>query len=61
MIGIIIRGLSAPKGCGSCRFNNSDLRCSITKSEIDRDFLNDKLADCPITEILLEGDVNHES
>lgn len=46
---VIIHGWSKPKNCRNCPFNESDCRCYITKSEIDRDDYStqDK---CPIDE-----------
>ena len=51
MRGVFIRGMKLPTSCGFCKFNASGCRCSITKSEIDRDYeYRFRLDDCPMTE-----------
>jgi len=54
--GIYIEGLTKPDSCLSCRFNDSDCFCSITKGEIDRDdYSNNK--ECPIKEVYLRNKI----
>ena len=49
---IRIDGVEQPKSCGVCPYNRSSCWCSITNSEIDRDYeYRERLNDCPISEI----------
>ena len=44
--------MKIPKSCSVCPFNNSSCWCSITKSEIDREFeYHERLDDCPMKEV----------
>lgn len=44
--------MKIPKSCSVCPFNNSSCWCSITKSEIDREFeYQERLDDCPMKEV----------
>ena len=44
--------MEMPKSCGSCVYNESSCRCSITKSPIDRDYeYRERLSDCPLKEV----------
>ena len=49
--GIVIRGISKPKNCGECRFNDSSCFCSITKVGIDRDYMTTEDGTCPIEDL----------
>lgn len=47
-----VKGGIPPKGCGNCPYNYSSLKCTITKSTIDRDDeYRERLSDCPIVEV----------
>lgn len=47
-----VKGGTPPKSCGNCPHNYSSLKCTITKSTIDRDDeYRERLSDCPIIEV----------
>lgn len=48
---MIVIDMDMPKCCGNCKFNDSSCWCSITKSEIDRDYeYSERLDNCPLME-----------
>lgn len=47
---VVIRGFNKPKDCYSCRFNDSNCWCSITKGTIDRDDYTCNIL-CPIEQL----------
>ena len=55
MSDILIRGMKMPKNCKTCRFNDSDLFCSITKGDIDRDDYTCHI--CPLIEVPPHSDL----
>lgn len=47
-----VKGGVPPKSCGNCPYNYSSIKCTITKSAIDRDEeYRERLSDCPIVEV----------
>ena len=59
---VIIENMKMPKSCGVCAYNNSSCWCSITKSDIDRDFeFRERLNDCPLKEVPSGKWVKHET